>query len=140
MAVTIFDEGLSLTLLQKWNQTGASPVARIRLYTALTPAMSKDTVKANFTEVGAVMGYAAKAVAAGDMSAVLFPLTHLVIGSVTYTWTFTAGAGLIILGWYATDAGNTKAFMGEPFAASVVIPAAGGSLQVNINETYQACT
>lgn len=139
MAAINFDQGLNGIVLAKYQQSLEKPVNKIKLYTAITPAISKDTLLAHFTEVGAVMGYVAKTVAGTDFAAVLDVVNHWTIASATYTWIFTAGAGLTILGWYATDAVNTVAIEGEQFTTAVVIPAGGGSLQVNINDKYKDC-
>lgn len=139
MAATNFDEGLPGVVMAKYNQSTLLQALRIRLYTAISPALGKATVKANFTEVTATMAYAAKTVGSFDFATVLDTTNHWVTASATYTWVFTAGAGLTILGWYATDSGNTKAIMGEQFASPVVIPAAGGTLQVIIADKYKDC-
>lgn len=139
MAAIVFDEGLTGTLAVKYAQTIAKTVQHIRLFTAIAPAMSKDSIKANFTEVGAVMGYAAKAVAPGDFGFVLDVVNHWVTGSAAYTWNFAAGAGLTIAGWYATNTGNVNAVEGETFLAPIVIPAGGGTLQITINDRLREC-
>lgn len=140
MAAITVDEGLPSSVLQKYGQTLGKATVAIRLFTAVAGGVvTKATVKANLTEVGAVMGYAAKVIGNADFAAVLDTVGHLVIASATYTWIFTAGAGLTILGWYSTDAGNVHAEQVELFAVAVVIPAAGGSLQINLNDQYQNC-
>lgn len=139
MPSTVFDEGLQGTLAGKYGQSTAIIASRVRLYTAISPALSKDTVLANFTQVGAVMGYAAKTINSTDFAFVLDVVNHWITGTAVYTWVFTAGAGLTILGYYVTDATPAKAFEGEAFASSVVIPAAGGSLQLTISDKYKQC-
>lgn len=139
MAAINFDEGLPLIGAWKYNQTVGQPANKVKLYTAIAPAISKATVVGNFTEVGAVMGYVSKTIGVADFGQVLDVVNHWVISSATYTWVFTAGAGLTILGYYVTNAAGTKAILGEQFAAAVVIAPAGGTLQVNINDKYKDC-
>lgn len=139
MAAINFDQGLAGIVLAKYSQTTQKPVNKIRLYTAISAAISKDTLLSHFTEVGPVMGYVAKTVAGGDFATVLDTTNHWVTASAAYTWIFTAGAGLTILGWYATDGATGVAIEGEQFAAAVVIPAGGGNLQVTINDKYKDC-
>jgi len=140
MAAIVIDEGLTGRMAAiVGNSVGQNPTA-LRLYTAVSPALSKATVLANFTQVGAVMGYAAKAVVGADWSFALDTTNHWVIASASYAWTFTAGAGLTILGWYLINAANSKTQLAEEFAAPVVIPAGGGSLTLTINDKYQGCT
>jgi hypothetical protein len=140
MAAINFDEGLQGILAEKYQQTAfLLPVNKVRLFTAISPSMSTATVKANLTEVGAVMGYAAKTITGTDFAFSLDTVNHWVIATAVYTWTFTPGAGLTILGWWGGDATNTKAILGETFAAGIVIPAGGGSLQLTISDKYKDC-
>jgi uncharacterized protein with GYD domain len=147
MAAINFDEGLPGIVLAKYAQATQKQVKQIKLYTGIASTLRKATVLADFTEVGGVMGYALKTVGNADFATILDVVNHWCIASATYTWIFTAGAGLTILGWYSTDlvAGGggggspTVAVTGEQFATAVVIPPAGGSLQVNINDKYRDC-
>jgi hypothetical protein len=139
MAAILFDEGLADCLGRKYAQTPGLALATVRLYTAISPAISKASVKANFTEVGAVMGYVAKTIGAADFAFVTDTTLHNCIATATYTWTFTAGAGLTILGYFVTNSGNSRAGEGEQFATAITIPAGGGTLQIQINDQYQAC-
>jgi len=139
MAATVFDEGLEGIERYKTNNTTAPRTwGTVRLYTAISPAISKATLKADFTEATG-MGYAAKSIVNGDFAYSTDTSNHWVTASGTYTWTFTAGAGMTILGYYILDSAGTKAVQGEQFASAVVIPAGGGSLQINITDKYQAC-
>lgn len=139
MAATNFDEGLQGILGGKYGQGAYDKVTDIRLFTAISSAMSKDTVKANFTEMTAIMAYVKKMIAAGDFAFALDTGNHWNIATGVYTWTFTAGAGVTILGWYGTNGANTKAVLGDTFASPVVIPAGGGFLQVTIADKYKDC-
>lgn len=139
MPSTVFDEGLQGTLASKYTQSTALAATRVRLYTAISPTLSKDSVRANFTEVGSVMGYVTKVIGSTDFAFFLDVVNHWIIGTAVYTWVFTSGAGLTILGYYVTDTANTKAFEGEQFAAPVIIPAAGGSLQLTVSDKYKQC-
>jgi len=139
MAAIVFDEGLAPSLGQKYGQTNGKATVTVRLFTAIAAAMDKNTKKVDFTEVGAVMGYAFKTIGNTDFAFAIDTTNHWVIATAVYTWTFTAGAGLTILGWYALNAGATNAVMGETFAAAVVIPPAGGSLQLTINDKFRDC-
>jgi hypothetical protein len=135
----IIDEGLAQRQAEFYQSSIAVPANRLRLYTAISPALSKATVLANFTQVGAVMGYTEKTIAGADWSYAIDTTNHWCIASASYAWTFTAGAGLTILGWYMTNNTGGKAFMAEQFDSAIVIPAGGGSLTLTINDKYQGC-
>jgi hypothetical protein len=139
MAAINFDAGLATIVLGKYGQTTGLPCSRVKLYTAVAPALSKDTLVGHFTEVGAVMGYGSKLIGGSDFATVLDAANHWVTASASYTWIFTAGAGLTILGYYVTNTAGTTAILGEQFGAAVVIPGAGGNLQVNIADRYRDC-
>lgn len=139
MAGIFFDEGLPGQAFVKWGQSTGFPVSTIRLYTAISAAISKDTLKTHFTEVTGIMGYTPKTLAGTEFAASLDTTNHWVTVSATFTWIFTAGAGLTILGWYALNGAATKAICGEQWASAAVIPAGGGTLQVNVNDKYQQC-
>lgn len=144
MAVLYTDEGL-LNLLAFRNGdtsvTGKAP-GSLRLYTALSGGGSptKATVKADLTEVGAVMGYIAKTLTFAAWSYGLDTTNHWIVGTTTQGWTFTAGAGLTILGWYILGSDNAKVQLIEEFPVPVVIPAGGGTLSLTINDKYRGCT
>jgi hypothetical protein len=140
MAAVLLDEGLTQRLARVYGNSAGFTPTKLRLYTAISPALSKSTVYANFTQVTpGTMGYAEKTVSGADWSFSLDTTNHWVIGSASYAWTFTAGAGLTILGWYLVYDTGTKAHLAEQFSSAVVIPAGGGSLTLTINDTYQAC-
>jgi len=138
MAAILLDEGLPGTLKAKWAQTGSLAAGAVGLYTAISPALDKNTVLANFTAASG-MGYSAKSIGSGDGAFALDGTNHWETATFVYTWTFTAGAGMTILGYYVIMSGGAKAMLAEQFASSVVIPAGGGSLQLTIVDKYKDC-
>ena len=139
MAATYFDEGLPGLMRSRNGSASSLTPGSLRLYTAVSGGIAAGRVKADFTEASG-MGYAAATLSGSDWSyATLDTTNHWQIATVTKGWTFTAGAGMTILGWYVTDSGNTKVMFGEAFSSSIVIPAGGGSLSVTVNDKYQGC-
>jgi hypothetical protein len=140
MAAIVIDEGLAQRMANFSGASIAKVMDRLRLYTAITPALSKDTLLAHFTQVGAgVMGYAEKVMSGADWSYAIDTANHWCVGQASYVWTFTAGAGLTILGWYVLNLSGGKCFTAEQFASPVVIPTGGGSLTLTILDKYKDC-
>jgi hypothetical protein len=141
MAALVIDEGLAQRQAAIYGNSIAKTPDSLRLYTAISPALSKGSVLANFTQVGAgTMGYGAKTVVGADWSFAIDTTNHWCIATANYAWTFTAGAGLTILGWYMLNVSGGKVFLAEEFSSPVTILAAGGSLTLTINDKYQGCT
>jgi len=138
MAAIVLDEGLANSLKNKWGQTGGNAAGAVLLYTAISPALDKNSVLANFTQATG-MGYAAKTIGAGDGAFALDGTNHWETATFVYTWTFTAGAGMTILGYYVAQVGGTKVMLAEQFSSAVVIPAGGGSLQLTIVDKFKDC-
>lgn len=139
MAVIYQDEGLVDLLKKRNGEAAGTAPSDLRLYTAVTGTLDEDTVKADITEVGAVMGYTSKTIAPGDWGYTTDVIAHTVSAVVSKGWSFTSGSGLTILGWYCTNVGNTKVLFAEAFASSVVIGAGGGTLSLTISDVYSGC-
>jgi hypothetical protein len=139
MAALIIDEGLAQRQATIYGNSIARTPDSLRLYTAISPALSKASVLANFTQLTAIMGYVAKTVAGADWSFAIDTTNHWCIATASYAWTFTAGAGFTVLGWYMLSAAGGKVMMAEEFPAPFICPAGGGNLTLTINDKYKDC-
>lgn len=124
MAALVIDEGLAQRMATFYANSIARTPDSLRLYTAISPALSKSSVLADFTQVvPGTMGYGPKTMTGADWSFAIDTTNHWCIATANYSWTFTAGAGLTILGWYFLNATGGKVMMAEQFSSAVVIAA-----------------
>jgi len=139
MAGLVIDEGLTDRMAGFYGNAASAPPNTLRLFTSVTSGLTRSSVVADFVEVTAINGYVEKAVAGADWSFALDLILHLDVASATYIWLFTPGPGVTILGWYLLNSAAGRVQLAEQFAAPVIIPAVGGSLELQIQDTYQQC-
>jgi hypothetical protein len=139
MAAYVIDEGLEDRMAGFYGSSSSHPPDVIRLFTACAGGPTKASVLADFVEVTAIMGYAAQTVDGADWTFAISTPSHNCLATATYLWLFTPGVGITIVGWYILNVASGKVQLAESFSVPVIIPPVGGSLEIDVEDTYEQC-
>jgi len=136
MALIVPNEG-ELILLEAAVGKTAAGNTKLKLYTNnYTPA--HDDVVGDFTEFGAVQGYAEKTLAPASWNAAAAGTgtgsSDSNKASITYpqqTWTFDGtGGDVTVYGYYITNDAEDKVIVAEKFATAQTVSASGDVIKV----------
>lgn len=126
---------LAAAALGKTNQTALT----LRLYTVISPALSKDTVVADLTEaVGG--GYAAIALTANNWTITGGSPTSAAQPAQVFTFTGTLTTNPAVLGYFSTNASGALAGPVEALAASFTPANNGDTVSVTPTITFASTT
>lgn len=137
---TVPNEG-EVWLLQTAFNNATQRNFKLRLYTAVSPAISETTVLSNFTEVpktisGESTGYNEITLTKGEFTisgSTLTALNHADGKTPKFTFTFKVANPITILGYYLIAETDNKVILCEAFTYPYVIPGNGSSLTLPIN-------
>ena len=109
----------------------------LKLYTALSPALSESTIAADFTEA-TFTGYSAKTLTSSQSGATwAVPTTSEGITSSTYgtNQSWTASSSQTVLGYYIVGATSNKVYYAEAFAAGKAL-SSGDIITITVKITW----
>lgn len=135
MSLVVPDQGEIRLLDMLINAVGMTNV-RLRLYKAISPALSQDTVYADFT-IANFSGYADVTPAMGAASTVSHK-GKIVDGSVRNFTHNGGGTSNTVLGYYVVDTGTSKVLWAEAFSSSQSMANNGDNIAITLALTLNS--
>jgi hypothetical protein len=141
MAAVFCDEGITWMAQSMHGDTtnGRAPLYG-GLYTAISPALSATSVKANITEMSG-LGYTRVTLTGIGWKFNLDTTNHVATGSYILGFQFTAGAAQTVIGWYLADNSNTRLMIAETLATAITnIGTTRLTVSITVNITLKLCS